>query len=140
MSKERLAQHHRSTGFLLEPFRDPNKCYELFVHGLGKTKVFFQIGMIIENTVVPEPKKIRKGDIQEEKHDKSGGEELPITDDDTRSEQQRYLLSFERIARFINAHLERQSDRYIPKTSYRAGLTALKKMSGQEISRLCQVY
>ena len=33
LSKERLAQYHRSTGFLLEPFRDPNKCYELFVHG-----------------------------------------------------------------------------------------------------------
>ena len=47
LSKERLAQYHRSTGFLLEPFRDPNKCYELFVHGLVKTKVFFQVGMII---------------------------------------------------------------------------------------------
>ena len=27
LSKERLAQYHRSTGFLLEPFRDTNKCY-----------------------------------------------------------------------------------------------------------------
>jgi len=50
LSKERLAQYHRSTGFLLEPFHDPNKCYKLFVHGLGKTKVFFQVGMIIGNT------------------------------------------------------------------------------------------
>ena len=50
LSTKRLALYHRSTGFLLEPFRDPNKCYELFVHGLGKTKVFFQIGMIIGDT------------------------------------------------------------------------------------------
>ena len=50
MSKERLAEYHRSTGFSLEPFRDPNKCYELFVHGLGKTKFFIQIGMIIGDT------------------------------------------------------------------------------------------
>jgi hypothetical protein len=28
LSKECLAQYHRSTGFLLEPFRDPNKYYE----------------------------------------------------------------------------------------------------------------
>ena len=38
------------------------------------------------------------------------------------------------IARLINGHLERQSDCNIPKTFYRAGLTAaLTKMSGQEI-------
>jgi hypothetical protein len=78
---------------------------------------------------VPEPKKLEKEISIKKKHDESGGEELPITDDDTRSEQQRYLhwqqsrpklenqnrkiyskISFERIARFINAHLERQSD------------------------------
>ena len=100
-------------------------------------------------------KKLEKEISKKKKHDGSGGEELPITDDDTRSEQQRYLhwqqsrpklenqnrnifskLSFEWIARFINAHLERQSDRNIPKTSYRAGLTALTKMSGQEIPGL----
>ena len=50
MSKERVAQYHRSRGLLLEPFLDPNKCYELFVHGLGKMKVFFLIGMIIGDT------------------------------------------------------------------------------------------
>ena len=105
---------------------------------------------------VPEPKKLEKEISKKKKHDESGGEELPITDDDTHSEQQRYLhwqqsrpklenqnrnifskLSFEWIARFINAHLERQSDRNIPKTSYRAGLTALTKMSRQEIPGLC---
>ena len=41
------------------------------------------------------------------------------------------------IARLINGHLERQSDCKIPKTSYRAGLTALTKLSGQEIPGLC---
>ena len=35
------------------------------------------------------------------------------------------------IARLINGHLGRQSDRNIPKKSYRAGLTALGKISGQ---------
>jgi hypothetical protein len=33
LNKERLDQYDQSTGFLLEPFREPNKCYELFVHG-----------------------------------------------------------------------------------------------------------
>jgi len=47
-------------------------------------------------------------------------------------------IFFERtISILIDAHLERQSDRSIPKTSYRAGLTALTKMSGQEIPGLC---
>ena len=46
-SNKRLAQYQRSTGFLLEPFGVPNKYYELFVHGLGKAKVYFQIGMIL---------------------------------------------------------------------------------------------
>ena len=46
-------------------------------------------------------------------------------------------ISFEMIARFINAHLERQSDCNIPKTSYRAGLTALTKILGKEIPGLC---
>jgi len=41
------------------------------------------------------------------------------------------------IARLINGHLERQSDCNIPKTSYRAGFTALIKMSGQKIPGLC---
>ena len=101
-------------------------------------------------------KKLEKEISIKKKHDESGGEELPITDDDTRSEQQRYLhwqqsrpklknqnrnifskISFEMIARFINAHLERTIDRSIPKTLYRAGLTALTKMSGQEIPGLC---
>jgi hypothetical protein len=39
-------------------------------------------------------------------------------------------------ARYINSHLERQSDRDIPKLSYRSGMTALSKMSGQEIPGL----
>ena len=46
-------------------------------------------------------------------------------------------LQFEKNARYINSHLERQSDRNIPKLSYRSGLTALSKMSGQEIPGLC---
>ena len=51
LSKERLAQyHHRSMGFLLEPFRNPNKHYELLVHGFDKMKVYSQIGMIIGGT------------------------------------------------------------------------------------------
>ena len=40
---------------------------------------------------VPEPKKLEKEISIKKKHDESGGEELPITDDDTCSEQQRYL-------------------------------------------------
>ena len=46
-------------------------------------------------------------------------------------------LYFEQSARYINSHLERQSDRDIPKLSYRSGITALSKMSGQEIPGLC---
>ena len=46
-------------------------------------------------------------------------------------------LYFEQSARYINSHLERQSDRDIPKLSYRSGMTALSKMSGQEIPGLC---
>jgi hypothetical protein len=46
-------------------------------------------------------------------------------------------LYFEQSARYINRHLERQSDRDIPKLSYRSGMTALSKMSGQEIPGLC---
>ena len=29
---------------------DPNKSYDIWVHGLGMTKVYFQIGMIIGDT------------------------------------------------------------------------------------------
>jgi hypothetical protein len=43
----------------------------------------------------------------------------------------RIILYFEQSARYINSHLERQSDRDIPKLSYRSGMTALSKMSGQ---------
>ena len=32
------------------PFEDPNKSYDIWVHGLGMTKVYFQIGMIIGDT------------------------------------------------------------------------------------------
>ena len=75
-------------------------------------------------------KKLEKEISKKKKHDKSGGEELPIIDDDTRSKQQWYLhwqqsrpklenqnrnmfskISFEMIATFINAHLKIQSDR-----------------------------
>ena len=31
---------------------DPNKLYDIWVHGLGMTKVYFQIGMIIGDTEV----------------------------------------------------------------------------------------
>ena len=46
-------------------------------------------------------------------------------------------LQFEKNARYINSHLERQSDCNIPRLLYRSGLTALSKMSGQEIPGLC---
>ena len=46
-------------------------------------------------------------------------------------------LQFEKNARYINSHLERQSDPNIPRLLYRSGLTALSKMSGQEIPGLC---
>lgn len=46
-------------------------------------------------------------------------------------------LYFEQSARYINSHLERQSDRDIPKLSYRSGMKALSKMSEQEIPGLC---
>ena len=46
-------------------------------------------------------------------------------------------LQFEKNARYINSHLERQSDCNIFILSYRSGLTALSKMSGQEIPGLC---
>ena len=45
--------------------------------------------------------------------------------------------NFEKASRFINSHLVRQSDRGIPGLSYRAGLTALSKMMGQELAGLC---
>ena len=31
---------------------DPNKLYNIWVHGLGMTKVYFQIGMIVDDTEV----------------------------------------------------------------------------------------
>jgi hypothetical protein len=46
----RLKLYHSVTGFLLSPFEDPNKSYDIWVHGLGMTKVYFQIGMIIGDT------------------------------------------------------------------------------------------
>ena len=45
-------------------------------------------------------------------------------------------LFLKQSARYINSHLERKSDRDIPKLSYRSGMTALSKMSGQEIPGL----
>ena len=46
----RLKLYHSVTGCLLSPFEDPNKSYDIWVHGLGMTKVYFQIGMIIGDT------------------------------------------------------------------------------------------
>ena len=44
----RLKLYHSVTGFLLSlAFEDPNKSYNIWFHGLGMTKVYFQIGMII---------------------------------------------------------------------------------------------
>jgi hypothetical protein len=42
-----------------------------------------------------------------------------------------YYTSNKVAARYINSHLERQSDRDIPKLFYRSGMTVLSKMSGQ---------
>ena len=41
-------------------------------------------------------------------------------------------MSFERAARIVNGFLERQSDCSIPSLMYRAGLTAVTKMQGQD--------
>ena len=46
LSSCRLKLYHSVTGFLLSPFEDPNKSYDILVHGLGMTKVYFEIGMI----------------------------------------------------------------------------------------------
>ena len=46
------------------------------------------------------------------------------------------ILYLEQTTRYIKNHLEKQSDRDIPKLSYRSGMTALSKMSGQEIPGL----
>ena len=46
-------------------------------------------------------------------------------------------VSFEKAARIVNGFLERQSDRSIPSLSYRAGLTAVTKMQGQDFPGLC---
>ena len=46
----RLKLYHSVTGILLSPFEEPNKSYDIWVHGLGMTKVYFQIGMIIGDT------------------------------------------------------------------------------------------
>ena len=47
----RLKLYHSVTEFLLSPFEDPNKSYDIsWVNGLGMTKVYFQIGMIIGDT------------------------------------------------------------------------------------------
>ena len=50
ISLSRLKLYHAVTGFLLEPFQDPNKFYDIWVHGLGYTKVYFQIGMVVGDT------------------------------------------------------------------------------------------
>ena len=34
----RLKLYHSVTGFLLSPFEDPNKSYDIWVHGLGMPK------------------------------------------------------------------------------------------------------
>ena len=47
-----LKLYHSVTGFLLTPLEDPNKSYDIWVHGLGlgMKKVYFQIGIIIGDT------------------------------------------------------------------------------------------
>ena len=47
ISLSRLKLYHAVTGFLLKPFQDQNKFYDIWVHGLGCTKVYFQIGMVV---------------------------------------------------------------------------------------------
>ena len=46
-------------------------------------------------------------------------------------------VSFERAARIVNGFLERQSNCSIPSLLYRAGLTAVTKMQGQDFPGLC---
>ena len=50
ISLSRLKLYHAVTGFLLETFQDPNEFYDIWVHGLGYTKVYFQIGMVVGDT------------------------------------------------------------------------------------------
>ena len=46
----RLKLYHSATRFLLLPFEDRNKSYDIWIHGVGMTKVDFEIGMIIGDT------------------------------------------------------------------------------------------
>ena len=46
-------------------------------------------------------------------------------------------VSFEKAACIVNGFLECQSDRSIPSLLYRAGLTAVTKMQGQDFPGLC---
>ena len=46
-------------------------------------------------------------------------------------------VSFEKAARIVNGFLERQSDCSIPSLLYRAGLTVVTKMQGQDFPGLC---
>ena len=47
ISLSQLKLYHAVTGFLLETFQDPNKFYDIWVHGLGYTKVYFLYGMVV---------------------------------------------------------------------------------------------
>ena len=55
----------------------------------------------------------------------------------TASQDVFYRVSIEKAAHIVNGFLERQSDRSIPSLSYRAGLTAVTKMQGQDFPGLC---
>ena len=50
LAHRRLKLYHEMTSFLLAPFKDVNKFYNIWVHGLGWTKVYFQVGLIIGDT------------------------------------------------------------------------------------------
>ena len=58
-------------------------------------------------------------------------------DNKTASQDVFSRVSFEKAACIVNGFLECQSDCSIPSLSYRAGLTAVTKMQGQDFSGLC---
>jgi hypothetical protein len=50
LALKRLQLYHKCSAFLHSSFQDPNKHYDLWVHGMGMTKVYFQLGMIVGDT------------------------------------------------------------------------------------------
>ena len=50
LSLRRLQLYHHCTELINQPFKDPEQFYNLWVHGLGYTKVYFQIGCIVGDT------------------------------------------------------------------------------------------